>query len=309
MTSENQAMFELTVTTPDEPNPALIFKPEFLDFRHPDWSEIEDYAKFCLQINIVQRTPDDKHAMTTQIGFAPIPSSEDTPDAMWVEYITSADIFIQKKHLWEQLVQTKQLPSVQNIYAVCNGLFFVYLGFQLIDRMVEFVVDLIQIRKGLAKQAPIDTDARYPILAPINDTLTPQEADRLYELDCTFPPLWQQHRISFNNSLKGSDYCYRIQHPESGATVGYMLGVVEEKYRIHLARLVIEPQSRGMGFGERALQSFIRTVALDGYNYLTTNTYAKNSAAFQVYQKCGFEEFGSRVSLFRYTVPRTNRPN
>lgn len=57
----------------------------------------------------------------------------------------------------------------------------------------------------------------------------------------------------------------------------------------HLARIIVNPESRGKGYGFEFLKYLI-SVASKGADSITLNVYRSNDAALNVYKKLGFEE-------------------
>ncbi len=99
-----------------------------------------------------------------------------------------------------------------------------------------------------------------------------------------FPPtpasLAQEIGFSRDNS-----YCLE----EFANIVGFGQLIRKSEQRLHAARIIVAPPTRGRGFGRKLCRSLINRAAELEYPRISLNVYKDNSTAIQLYQSLGFQ--------------------
>jgi [ribosomal protein S18]-alanine N-acetyltransferase len=63
--------------------------------------------------------------------------------------------------------------------------------------------------------------------------------------------------------------------------------------RVHLARVVVRPDARGLGLGRALCSALLDRAAVAGFASATLNVYRENIAAVRLYTDLGFRDAGS----------------
>ncbi len=74
----------------------------------------------------------------------------------------------------------------------------------------------------------------------------------------------------------------------------------------HIARVIIKPDLRGRGFGNRIFGDLIKYCDSNTYKQLKLNVYLSNSAAINLYRSFGFQITKTDDSNSSFTMSRNN---
>ena len=110
--------------------------------------------------------------------------------------------------------------------------------------------------------------------------------------------LWGGPMIRFPLTLDGlkKDICYQDDNTFSlisaeGALLGLGQLLKKTGKRIHLARIIVSPEYRRQGFGEKLCRNLMETGKKRfGESEFSLNVYAENGNAMNLYTKLGFKE-------------------
>ena len=93
--------------------------------------------------------------------------------------------------------------------------------------------------------------------------------------------------FSDNNS-----YC--LKHNESIVAFGQLLA--KENGYLHLARIIIDPSKRAMGYGRLLCSELLKIAGQKGYDKISLNVYRDNTIALKLYENLGFREIAEKSS-------------
>ena len=65
---------------------------------------------------------------------------------------------------------------------------------------------------------------------------------------------------------------------------------------LHLARIIVDPSKRRMGYGRSLCNELLNIAKQKGYNKISLNVYRDNSKAFTLYENIGFREISDKSS-------------
>ncbi len=87
-------------------------------------------------------------------------------------------------------------------------------------------------------------------------------------------------------------YCLKFKQ----SIVGFGQLLVKENGYLHLARIIVDPSKRAMGYGRRLCEELIKMAGSKGYHKLSLNVYWDNSIALKLYESLGFRESTEKSS-------------
>jgi len=87
---------------------------------------------------------------------------------------------------------------------------------------------------------------------------------------------------------------YCLKSKQSIVAFGQLL--VKENGYLHLARIIVDPSKRAMGYGRRLCEELIKVAGRQGYHKLSLNVYWDNSIALKLYENLGFRENAEKSS-------------
>ena len=93
--------------------------------------------------------------------------------------------------------------------------------------------------------------------------------------------------FSDNNS-----YC--LMDSESIVAFGQIL--TRESGYLHLARIIVDPTKRAMGYGRSLCNELLKIANRKGYHRISLNVYRDNTNAFKLYENLGFREISEKSS-------------
>lgn len=101
----------------------------------------------------------------------------------------------------------------------------------------------------------------------------------------SFPPsvsqTWRDIAATDGNSFTFVD--------ENGRLMGFGQALQRDAQTIHLARIILAPETRGQGWGRHFLESLMQmAVTRHQATRFTLNVYRDNLAAQALYRRCGF---------------------
>jgi ribosomal-protein-alanine N-acetyltransferase len=95
--------------------------------------------------------------------------------------------------------------------------------------------------------------------------------------------------IEFSDS---NSYC--LIDNDSFLAFGQLL--VKENDYLHLARIIVDPLKRAMGYGRSLCNELIKIVNQRGYQKISLNVYRDNRNAFKLYKNLGFRVISEKSS-------------
>jgi ribosomal protein S18 acetylase RimI-like enzyme len=93
--------------------------------------------------------------------------------------------------------------------------------------------------------------------------------------------------FSDNNS-----YC--LIYNESIVAFGQLLA--KENGYLHLARIIVDPSKRAMGYGRLLCNELLQIASQKGYHKISLNVYRDNTIALKLYENLGFREIAEKSS-------------
>jgi len=93
--------------------------------------------------------------------------------------------------------------------------------------------------------------------------------------------------FSDNNS-----YC--LKYKESIIAFGQLLA--KENGYLHLARIIVDPSKRAMGYGRLLCNELLKIAGQKGYRKISLNVYRDNIIALKLYEILGFREKAEKSS-------------
>ena len=83
---------------------------------------------------------------------------------------------------------------------------------------------------------------------------------------------------------------------KSEAVIAFGQLLPKEKGRLHLARIIVDPSKRAMGYGRRLCNELLQIANQKGYHKISLNVYRNNSSALKLYEDLGFREIAEKSS-------------
>lgn len=72
--------------------------------------------------------------------------------------------------------------------------------------------------------------------------------------------------------------------------------LAKENNYLHLARIIVDPFKRAMGYGRLLCNELIKTAGRKGYHKISLNVYRGNTVALKLYESLGFREKAEKSS-------------
>ena len=91
-----------------------------------------------------------------------------------------------------------------------------------------------------------------------------------------------------------TDNAYCLKHEGSVVAFGQVLAK-EDNY-VHLARIIVDPLKRAMGYGRLLCNALLKVAARKGYHKISLNVYRDNTSALKLYESLGFREIAEKSS-------------
>ncbi|MBN1119688.1 MAG: GNAT family N-acetyltransferase [Anaerolineae bacterium] len=256
---------------------------------HLDWRDIEqwfDSADLCC------RATRQNGLVESFIGATiHTPASQPSERVAWLRFILPSSIIgraAQIDTLWEVIRTELRTGQVRQIAA---------LSFE------PWTAALLE-KWGFTETNAIITLRRKggPLPPPISPPLTIREATTTNDLDQVayideeaFSPLWQYSRATLGVAWRYAATCTLLE--KDGQPVGYQLSTMYQSDG-HLARLAVLPAEQGQGFGGMLVGAMLRIFKARGIDIITVNTQRDNVGSRKVYEKLGFESWGSDVPVW-----------
>ncbi|MGB9521639.1 MAG: GNAT family N-acetyltransferase [Anaerolineales bacterium] len=251
-----------------------------LDWRSPlDWLEYEPFVLYEDQGRII----------------AALACPDDPPEVAWIRlFAVSTNGNFQQvwQPLWElayQILENKNhhprfasIPLAQWFRGLIENS-----GFQQTNEVI--------ILKWRA------TDYKWIIPRNAMIKLRPMQMEDLEEVarvdQSAFPVPWQ---VSLNGIAAGFNQAALAMVAESATgIVGYQLCTASTN-GAHLARLAVTPEWQNQGVGSLLVNDLQRQFYEQGYEIVTVNTQADNSASLFLYKKMGFQLTGETYPLYEF---------
>jgi GNAT superfamily N-acetyltransferase len=137
-----------------------------------------------------------------------------------------------------------------------------------------------------------------PISPPLNvyEVTTGEDLDEVARIDeAAFTPLWQYSRATLGIAWRYAATCTLLE--KDGRAIGYQLSTMYQEDG-HLARLAVLPGEQGHGYGSLLVGAMLRIFNARGIDVVTVNTQRDNTGSRRVYEKLGFEAWGSDVPVW-----------
>ena len=104
--------------------------------------------------------------------------------------------------------------------------------------------------------------------------------------------------LNIENLLKDISFsdndAYCLKYSESIIAFGQVLA--KENGYLHLARIIVDPSKRAMGYGRMLCNELLKMAARIGYHKLSLNVYRDNTVALKLYESLGFREIAEKSS-------------
>lgn len=110
-----------------------------------------------------------------------------------------------------------------------------------------------------------------------------------------FSPLWRHDRLDLLHALSSAAMCQVAEW--QGTIVGYQIST-RHGSNGHLARLAVDPNVQGRGFGRALVSSALAYFDRRGVWEVTVNTQRDNRTSLSLYQRMGFEMTGHHVPVW-----------
>ena len=81
---------------------------------------------------------------------------------------------------------------------------------------------------------------------------------------------------------------YCLKHKKSIVAFGQL--VAKEDGYLHLARIIVDPSKRAMGYGRLLCNELLKMAGQKGYRKISLNVYRNNTIALELYESLGFRE-------------------
>ena len=83
---------------------------------------------------------------------------------------------------------------------------------------------------------------------------------------------------------------------KSDAIVAFGQLLTKEKGYLHLARIIVAPSKRAMGYGKILCNELLKIANQKGYHKISLNVYRNNRSALKLYENLGFREVAETSS-------------
>lgn len=141
---------------------------------------------------------------------------------------------------------------------------------------------------------------REPLLTDRIRPMAGSDLSRVYEVDGrAFPPLWRNGPDGLAAALQQSVVatCLEVDNH----VVGYQI-TTASPFGAHLARLAVDPDVQGRGFGAALVVDLLHQLRRRGFDAVTLNTQADNRRSQELYRRLGFRETGQRYPMFEIAL-------
>ncbi len=256
---------------------------------HLDWRDIEQWFGTP---ELVCRVARQNGLVESFLGATiHTPAANPSERVAWLRFILPSSIVgraAQIDRLWEAIRADLRAGQVRQIAA---------LSFE------PWTTTLLE-KWGFAETNAIITLRRKggPLPPPVSPPLTIREATSTEDLDqvarideAAFIPLWQYSRATLGVAWRYATTCTLLER--DGQPIGYQLSTMYQSDG-HLARLAVLPAEQGQGFGAILVGAMLRIFKARGIDIITVNTQRDNTASRRVYEKLGFESWGSDVPVW-----------
>jgi len=111
----------------------------------------------------------------------------------------------------------------------------------------------------------------------------------------TFPTPWSKE--SFEKELETNKFARYIVAKKDNIVIGYagMWLILDEG---HITNIAVHPEYRGIGAGNRLLESLIEICKIESIHHITLEVRKSNIIAQNLYKKYGFIEEGVRKEYY-----------
>ena len=119
------------------------------------------------------------------------------------------------------------------------------------------------------------------------------------ELECK---IWAGPKVRFPLSVErlskdiefsvNNSYC--LIKSENIIAFGQIL--TKEKGYLHIARIIVDPSKRVMGYGKILCKELLQIAMQKGYHKISLNVYRNNTRALKLYENLGFRETAEKSS-------------
>ncbi len=86
-----------------------------------------------------------------------------------------------------------------------------------------------------------------------------------------------------------------------GVVAGYQLSTASA-LGAHLARLAVDPDLQGRGYGRALVEGLLYEFGLRGFDRLSVNTQADNGASLRLYRRLGFRDTGQSYPVYTLSL-------
>ena len=114
-----------------------------------------------------------------------------------------------------------------------------------------------------------------------------------------FPPLWRNGADGLAAALQQAVVATCLE--ADGRVVGYQI-TTASPFGAHLARLAVDPNVQGRGFGAALVVDLLHQLHRRGFDAVTLNTQADNRRSQELYRRLGFRETGQRYPMFEISL-------
>jgi ribosomal protein S18 acetylase RimI-like enzyme len=83
-------------------------------------------------------------------------------------------------------------------------------------------------------------------------------------------------------------------HNDSIVAFGQLLA--REEGFLHLARIIVNPSKRAMGYGRMLCNALLQIASQKGCRKISLNVYRDNTNALKLYENLGFQEIAEKSS-------------
>lgn len=88
--------------------------------------------------------------------------------------------------------------------------------------------------------------------------------------------------------------CYCLKNKKSMVAFGQLLA--KENGFLHLARIIVDPSKRALGYGRLLCNELLKMAGRKGYYKISLNVYRDNPIALKLYESLGFREIVEKSS-------------
>ncbi len=112
---------------------------------------------------------------------------------------------------------------------------------------------------------------------------------------CAFDGLWLYSRSVLGAALEQAASVTVLE--ANGVVAGYQLSTASA-LGAHLARLAVHPDSQGKGYGRALVEDLLYEFGLRGFDRVSVNTQADNTASLRLYRRLGFRDTGRTYPVY-----------